>query len=189
MELIATMKQTRRRSQSASRTPGAGGSPVVRGVTLGSTLRPPRPSRPGTGGGRLGRAVRAASNSAGPQKSVESATRPASRSTSPPASRPASRPELGRWENEGGRTTPLAPVSHSNKRQKNVAQPKRKSKQSASSATLAKRASPPDHGRQMRAETASKQSRIKRTGVDSRVLGHVSARGKRNQARRDSKNS
>jgi hypothetical protein len=38
-----------------------------------------------------------------------------------------------------------------------------------------------------KAKTAAKKARIKRSGLDSRVLGHVSARGKRAQARRDSK--
>ena len=38
------------------------------------------------------------------------------------------------------------------------------------------------------AKTAAKKARIKRSGLDSRVLGHVSARGKRVQARRDARN-
>jgi hypothetical protein len=65
---------------------------------------------------------------------------------------------------------------------------KRKSTKPASSAAPAQRASPPDDGRQRRAKTTAKKSRIRKSGLDSRVLGHVSARGKRNQARRDSKN-
>ncbi|MBL9123646.1 MAG: hypothetical protein JNG90_08435 [Planctomycetaceae bacterium] len=41
---------------------------------------------------------------------------------------------------------------------------------------------------QRRALTAAKQSRFDRSGKTSRTLGHVVARGKRAQARRDSKN-
>ncbi len=41
---------------------------------------------------------------------------------------------------------------------------------------------------QLRAATVAKQARIARSGQASRVLGHVSARGRRSQARRDSKN-
>ncbi|MEI8022447.1 MAG: hypothetical protein WCH39_29830, partial [Schlesneria sp.] len=37
------------------------------------------------------------------------------------------------------------------------------------------------------ASVAAKQTRIKMSGKDSRVRGHVSASGKRNQARRDGK--
>jgi len=46
-----------------------------------------------------------------------------------------------------------------------------------------------DRERQQTLQSAAKEERIKRTGVTSRVRGHVSARGKRSQARRDSKNS
>ncbi|CAN5355242.1 hypothetical protein BH09PLA1_BH09PLA1_10300 [soil metagenome] len=40
---------------------------------------------------------------------------------------------------------------------------------------------------QLRAKTSAKQARIKESGLTSRRLGAISARGKRNQARRDSK--
>ena len=41
---------------------------------------------------------------------------------------------------------------------------------------------------QLRAATVAKQARVARSGQTTRVLGHVSARGRRAQARRDSKN-
>lgn len=44
-----------------------------------------------------------------------------------------------------------------------------------------------DKGKARQARTAAKQSRLDRSGVNSRVRGHVSARGKRSQGRRDSK--
>jgi hypothetical protein len=44
-----------------------------------------------------------------------------------------------------------------------------------------------DKGKARQAKTAAKQSRLDRSGVTSRVRGHVSARGKRSQGRRDSK--
>jgi len=42
--------------------------------------------------------------------------------------------------------------------------------------------------KQRKAESRVKESRIERAGLESRLLGHVSASGKRAQARRDSKN-
>lgn len=47
---------------------------------------------------------------------------------------------------------------------------------------------PSDSARQRVAEGRVKVSKIKGAGLDSRLLGHVSGSGKRNQARRDSKN-
>ena len=44
-----------------------------------------------------------------------------------------------------------------------------------------------DRARQQSAATAGKQQRLKTSGVHSRVRGHVSARGKRSQSRRDSR--
>jgi hypothetical protein len=44
-----------------------------------------------------------------------------------------------------------------------------------------------DKGKNRKASTAAKQSRLDRSGVTSRVQGHVSARGKRSQGRRDAK--
>ena len=49
-------------------------------------------------------------------------------------------------------------------------------------------ASPLKSARQLRAATAAKQARIQASGLNTRTRGHVSARGKRNQARRDARN-
>jgi hypothetical protein len=68
--------------------------------------------------------------------------------------------------------------------------PKRQPVSTVSSASFApfkRPESPPDPARQRRANTAAKKSRIRKSGLESRVQGHVSARGKRDQARRDSK--
>ncbi len=46
---------------------------------------------------------------------------------------------------------------------------------------------PLNPGKQLRASTVAKQARVARSGQATRVHGHVSARGKRSQARRDSK--
>ncbi len=43
-------------------------------------------------------------------------------------------------------------------------------------------------GKQRRATTAAKQAKIRKTGLKSRVRGHVSARGRRTQAKRDARN-
>lgn len=44
-----------------------------------------------------------------------------------------------------------------------------------------------DKGKNRKANTAAKQSRLDRSGVTSRVRGHVTARGKRAQGRRDAR--
>ena len=62
------------------------------------------------------------------------------------------------------------------------------STQSDSFAAPAKSSSALDDGRQCRTKATAKKSRIKISGLDSRVLGHVSAPDRRNQALRDSKN-
>ena len=46
----------------------------------------------------------------------------------------------------------------------------------------------PDHYGQQGAAAAAKHARIKVSGLDTRMRGHVSARGKRSQASRDAKN-
>jgi len=42
-------------------------------------------------------------------------------------------------------------------------------------------------GKQLKAQTAAKKSRIQRSGLTTRVRGHVSARGRRAQGRRDAR--
>lgn len=168
----SNMKRTKQRTRSTSRTPGSNGSLVVRGATVGSTRRSPGPSR--SGRGRLGTALRAA-------KKKKTATRK--------RAAPESRKAIARWDDEGGRSTPPVPAFKSNSAPKNASSSKRKSTQSASSAAIGQRPAPPDRGRQMRAESAAKQSQFMRSGAQSHILGHISSRGKRNQAKRDSKNA
>ena len=45
----------------------------------------------------------------------------------------------------------------------------------------------PRFGKQLAAKTAAKKSRIERSGLTTRIRGHVSARGRRAQGRRDSR--
>lgn len=95
---------------------------------------------------------------------------------------PSAAKALARWENEGGRAeappAEATPVSTA---------AEKKSKPKPQNQPLSTPVSP-DRSNQRRAESRAKQSRIKRTGIRSRLRGHVSASGKRNQARRDSKN-
>jgi hypothetical protein len=46
----------------------------------------------------------------------------------------------------------------------------------------------PSSTKQLRATTVAKQARIAKSGKTTRLVGHVSARGRRSQAKRDSKN-
>lgn len=77
--------------------------------------------------------------------------------------------------------TPRKTKAHVKKVAKKSAKPKRG--RSAVEALTAQ-----DRERQQQLQSAALRDRIKRTGLTSRVRGHVSARGKRSQARRDSKN-
>ncbi len=75
--------------------------------------------------------------------------------------KPSTAKALERWENEGGQAkNPDATMAES---------PKRPVKKTKAAARV-------------------NRSKIKQAGLESRLLGHVSASGKRNQARRDSKN-
>lgn len=56
-----------------------------------------------------------------------------------------------------------------------------------SPAELAKPQKKTSRANQRKAKTAATKNRVKKSGLDSRVLGHVSARGRRAQGRRDSK--
>ena len=76
------------------------------------------------------------------------------------------------------------------------AKPVQKAAETGATKTRAKQAAkaPPAQplalspAQQLRAMTVAKQARVARSGQSTRVLGHVSARGRRSQARRDSKN-
>lgn len=158
------MKRTKKRGRRGSVLPGMGSGTVIGGVTPGSTRQPPGSSR--TGAGRLGRALKAATKKSSPRTTTKPTTAKA----------------LERWENEGGRARkPAAAATAAPKRP--VKKARHKSEQSAFLAPV-----PPDRARQRKAKARVKGSQIKRAGLESRVLGHVSASGKRNQARRDSKN-
>jgi len=141
------------------------------------------------GAGRLDRAMRDA-------RSTDSAT--------PPQKKQDARARaVGRWENEGGRTEKAAAVAGSSERSSATKPVRSAAAQRGEKALNAKvdpasaarstkkgpRASPLlGHEKQRTAEARVKESRIKRAGLESRLLGHVSAAGKRAQARRDSKN-
>ena len=71
---------------------------------------------------------------------------------------------------------------------KRSAAKKKSTRNAAASAGSAAPGITPDHGRQRSAKAAAKKSRTKISGLKSRIRGHVSGRGKRAQARRDSKN-
>jgi hypothetical protein len=128
-------------------------------------------SRPGTG--RLGRALAEARK----EKSV-----------APKKKKRSSAKALARWQDEGGRTTPRSARAPTKAvvAQKTATKKKRKR---GPPELIPHPVSRPDSARLGRAKAAAKLSRIKRSGLDSRVRGHVSAKGKRAQARRDSKNS
>jgi hypothetical protein len=158
------MKRTKKQGRRGAGMLGTGGALVIGGVTPGSTRQPPGSSR--TGAGRLGRAMKAATKKSPPRTTTKPTTAKA----------------LARWENEGGRDQkPAAATTGSPKGP--VKKAKHKGEQSEFLAPV-----PPDRGRQRRADTRAKGSQIKQAGLESRLLGHVSGSGKRNQARRDSKN-
>lgn len=165
--------------------PGLTASPAA-GPQVGITRR----SRQSRGGaGRLGRAMRDA-------RSTDSATPPLKKQNARARAAP-------RWENEGGRTPKAAVVAGSSKRSaatkpvpsasaQRAQKPLNAEVDSASPARGTKKGPHASlllgHQKQRKAESRVKESRIERAGLESRLLGHVSASGKRAQARRDSKN-
>ena len=181
------MNRKKKRAGAASRKPGLPATST--GVAADELPALPVSSR--RGAGRLGRALRVSRKKKGNGARSES---------SPEAKSPA----LIRWESEGGRpgnsasgaaskdaSNGGASTRSAKRGDKSQGQPKKGLKSASAAAQKRPPASSDSRlntARQRRAETAAKRARIKRTGLTSRVLGHVSARGKRAQARRDSKN-
>ncbi|MGE0535456.1 MAG: hypothetical protein AB7O68_10825 [Pirellulales bacterium] len=83
--------------------------------------------------------------------------------------------------------TPAESTAAENQPTKPAARPRRQAKPVAPKKPVSKLADR-TAAQQLRAETAAKQARLKQSGKTTRVLGHVSARGQRKQARRDSMN-
>lgn len=135
-------------------------------------------SRPGTG--RLGRALAKARKETPGTPNEPNKPKKKKKKTS-------SAEALKEWENEGGQTLPqsVRPPSKAAAARKSV---KKKKRKPASSSPNPQSVSAADRARQRKAKAAAKLSRVKRSGLKNRVLGHVSARGKRAQARRDAKN-
>jgi hypothetical protein len=154
---------------------GTGDSLVDGGVA--PRQRAPGLSRPGTG--RLGRALAEA-------KKLKPGT--PKEPNKPEKKKTSSANALTEWENEGGQTPPRS-VRATSKAAVAKNSVKKKKGKPASSLPNPQPVSGPDRARQRQAKAAAKLSRIKRSGLKSRVLGHVSARGKRAQARRDAKNN
>jgi len=182
------MKIRKNRKLPRAGLPGLTASPAA-GPQVGTTRRSGK-SR--SSAGRLGSAMRD------------------SRSTESPAA-PAKKPDrtkaraLTRWENEGGSTGEPATVAGSTKRSP-ATKPVRSAptRQAKKMSGATDESAPPSRGamkgpsspvrpgqqsqKSRKAESKLKGTRIKQAGLESRLLGHVSASGKRAQARRDSKN-
>lgn len=154
---------------------GTGDSLVVGAVP--PRQRAPGLSRPGTG--RLGRALAEAKKlkPGTPKEPIKSKKEESSSANA-----------LTEWENEGGQTPPgnVEAPSKAAVAKKSV---KKNNRKSAPSLPNPQPVSGPNRSRQRKAKAAAKLSRIRRSGLKSRVLGHVSASGKRAQARRDAKNN
>ena len=171
-------------------------SPALPGLAVSPAAKPKvgttrHSDEAGSGGGRLGRAMKDA-------RATESAT-PA------PKIKGVKARAVARWENEGGRGAKAAAIVGSTKKSP-ATKPARTTSAlrieesldaKTNPATLARGAKKEprntgpvglDATRQRKAEARAKDSQIERSGLDSRQLGHVSASGKRAQARRDSKN-
>ncbi len=154
------MKRTKKRRGIGVGMLGTGGALVIGGVTLGSTRQPPDSSR--TGAGRLGRALKTTTKKSSPRTTTKPTTAKA----------------LDRWENEGGRARKLATATKSAPKP-----PLKKSKHKAEQPALLAPVLP-DLARQRKAKAGVKDSQIKLDGIESSRLGHLSASGKRKQARR-----
>lgn len=157
------MKRAKKQGRRSSGMPGAGGAQDMGDVASGGTNHPPASSR---------------ARSEQPGGTLSAANKKAAAHVQ---KNPSTAKALARWENEGGRaqappaeTTPVSTAAE------------KKSKPKPENQLLSTPVSP-DRSSQRRAESRAKESRIKRAGIESRLLGHVSASGRRNQARRDSR--
>lgn len=159
------MKRAKKQGRQSSGLVGVDNRLVVGGVIPGSTRRPRETSRSSTG--RIGSAL-----SVGGGKSAPRASRKA----------PGSSKAMERADNAGGKVKKPAAATKSTVKGR-VKKAKPEFEQSAFLAPV-----PPDRRRRRRAEGRVKGLKIKQAGLESRLLGHVSGSGKRNQARRDSKN-
>ncbi|HMN41073.1 MAG TPA: hypothetical protein PKE29_09515 [Phycisphaerales bacterium] len=156
------MKRAKKRGSRGAGVVGPGAPLVIGGVTPGSTRRPPGSSR--AAAGRLGRAL--------------SAARKKSASRAAPSAPAAKAPARG-----GSKRTPKPRAGRG-------PGPERAAKRSASASRKSARSTPllADRSERRSANARVKKSQIKRAGLESRLLGHVSGMGRRRQARRDSKN-
>lgn len=156
------MSRTKKPGRRGAGVPGVTTPPVIGGITPGSTRRPSGTSRGSEG--RLGRAIAA------------KASAPRARSKPATAKVPKRKEKVGR--------RPPKPTSA------NAAAPKRpvKNAKGKTKGLAVRDPVPPDRASQRKAKARVKGSQIKRAGLESRLLGHVSSSGKRHQARRDSKN-
>lgn len=161
------MRRAKKRGRRGAGVVGVRSPLVIGGVNPGSTRRPPGSSR--TSAGRLGRALSAAGKTSAQRAKPKASAAKA----------------LQRWENEGGRAerTPK-PVAV------RTPVPKQVASRSKSAPELSPLSTPLplDRFRQRKTEARAKGSQIKRAGLESRLLGHVSGSGRCNRARRDSKN-
>jgi len=172
-----------RRSKRPSALPVFGGAPTM-GPRVGPALRPGGPPR---GAGRLGPATRDAE---------------AMESTAAPRTKPAASRAVARSKNEVGRVA-AATVGTGSRRATLAKKPPEGAFKPPARQTATNPAASPPLGRgtkkgprvlsnvkthsQEEAKAAAKDSQIRRAGIQSRRLGHLSATVKRAQARRDSK--
>ncbi len=90
-------RRAKKRRRAGALTPVARGTLDISGVPLGGTTHPPGSGR--GGGGRLGRAFKAAAN----------------KPPAPVGKQQAAGKALARWEDEGGRAAPRATSDHAKK--------------------------------------------------------------------------
>jgi hypothetical protein len=146
-------------------------------------MGPPTLHKPAQrGSGRLARAINATRKDAALSPRDETATAPSPDRGGKAATKTAPAGTKAARSTAKAAAPPQRPNSSGSKRSGPSSSPAASGAKKAAATGLS-----PNRAGQKRAESAAKRSRTKQAGLDGRRLGHVSARGKRAQARRDSK--
>jgi hypothetical protein len=134
--------------------------------------------------------ARRAARSAPPARKVAAAPASAAGEAASDASAPAAKPRKKKPARRPAKKASKTAAQAAAKSGKKVKASGKKAKKKPSRPPATAEVESPlntSRGKQLAAVTAAKRDRLKRSGVQSRIRGHVSARGKRSQSRRDSR--
>jgi hypothetical protein len=196
--VLARLEAQLARQAGSSEKPAATGAAGARGPTKRARTQEHRSTRSQVReqlGAKQAELQAAASTPASSSADTKSTTRkktPKKKVASKPASKKAPAPAVARSNasSAGGEKKKTAKKAVKKTIKKETAKKQSASASGAAVTGVTRKksgSSPLGSGSQKSAETAAKRGRLKASGLDTRIRGHVSARGKRAQGRRDSR--